>query len=369
MSGTSMDGVDGVLLVSRTGAHPRVLAHAEAAFGADLRAELFALNQSGANELHRAALAGNALSRTYAQVVENLLCQSGVPASQIRAIGAHGQTVRHQPQMHDGCGYTLQIQNPALLAELTGITVVADFRSRDVAAGGQGAPLVPRFHQALLAQPDVPVAVLNLGGIANLTVLPAAQDAGKACGGVQGFDTGPANVLLDAWCLAQTGRPYDEDGRWGAAGQVLPELLERLLAEPYFTQAPPKSTGRDLFNNDWLGRQLGPLASARAQDVQATLAELTVRTCAAALRQYANGCSTLMVCGGGARNALLMQRLQVVLGDAWRVCSTRDFGIEPQHVEAAAFAWLAQQCLDGNPGNLSAVTGAKGPRILGAVYR
>lgn len=362
MSGTSMDGVDGVLLRCSSGQRPQVVAHAEGDFDPSLRSELFALNQSGADELHRAALAANALSRLYAQVVLKLLALSGTAREQIRAVGAHGQTVRHQPQLHDGSGYTLQIQNPALLAELTGITVVADFRSRDVAAGGQGAPLVPRFHQALFAQADSSVAVLNLGGIANLTVLPPAH------GEVLGFDTGPANVLLDGWCQAQTGQPFDAQGQWAAGGNVLPALLGMLLREPYFAQHPPKSTGRDLFNSAWLQAQLAQAPSSRAQDVQATLVELTARSCAQAVHRHAAQCSTVMVCGGGERNIYLMQRLQATLGAEHRLCSTADFGVAAQHVEAAAFAWLAQQCLEGQPGNLPAVTGARGERILGAVY-
>ena len=240
MSGTSLDGIDGVL-ADFSGPRLRVTHHASAAFAPALRTELLALNTPGDNELHRAALAGNALSRAYAGVVHTLLQRSGHPASAIRAIGAHGQTVRHRPQEFDGTGYTLQLGNPALLAELTGITVVADLRSRDVAAGGQGAPLVPAFHQGVFGRPDETVLVLNIGGISNLSVLGAD-------GSVLGFDCGPGNALMDHWCQQHTGQPFDKDGAWAATGQVLPDLLAALLQEPYLHKAPPKSTGRDLFN-------------------------------------------------------------------------------------------------------------------------
>ena len=267
MSGTSLDGIDGVL-ADFSGPRLRVTHHASAAFAPALRTELLALNTPGDNELHRAALAGNALSRAYAGVVHTLLQRSGHPASAIRAIGAHGQTVRHRPQEFDGTGYTLQLGNPALLAELTGITVVADLRSRDVAAGGQGAPLVPAFHQGVFGRPDETVLVLNIGGISNLSVLGAD-------GSVLGFDCGPGNALMDHWCQQHTGQPFDKDGAWAATGQVLPDLLAALLQEPYLHKAPPKSTGRDLFNPAWLATHLQPFAQAAAADVQATSVSYT----------------------------------------------------------------------------------------------
>jgi anhydro-N-acetylmuramic acid kinase len=369
MSGTSMDGVDGVLVrLDDTAPRLQVLAHADAPFDTALRAELFALNTAGPNELHRAALAGNALVRLYAQVVAQLLRLTGVAAHQVQAIGAHGQTVRHQPQSFDGCGYTLQLNQPALLAELSGITVVADFRSRDVAAGGQGAPLVPRFHQAIFSQTGQPTALLNLGGIANLTVL-AAGAAGSVQGlaGVSGFDCGPANALLDAWCLRSRGQAFDANGDWAASGSVIPALLERCLAEPYFELGPPKSTGRDLFNDHWLAQVLLGWQDCPAQDIQATLAELTARTCADAVLRHAAGCRELVVCGGGARNIHLLARLQAMLVHLTVTTSTQH-GLDPQHVEACAFAWLARQAMLEMPGNLSQVTGARGERILGATY-
>lgn len=364
MSGTSTDGVDGVLVDFAT-PQPTVLAYAEAPFNVALRDTFLALNTSGADELHRAALAANELVRTYARVVSQLLRDAQILPAQVQAIGAHGQTVRHRPQLFDGCGYTLQLNNPALLAELTGITVVADFRSRDVAAGGQGAPLVPRFHQTLFARPDRSVALLNLGGIANLTVLPPLDPANLRL--VQGFDCGPANALLDTWCQAHTGAPFDADGAWAAGGKVNAALLQRLLAEPYFALPAPKSTGRDLFNAAWLDARLAGLPPLTPQDVQTTLTELTAQSCSQAFAQTAPNCLDMLVCGGGARNGHLMCRLQALL-PAVQVRSTQARGVDPQQVEACAFAWLARQTMTGKTGNLSQVTGARGERILGAVY-
>lgn len=360
MSGTSLDGVDGVLVDFSQGT--RVLQHASCGFNAELRAELLALNTSGGqDELHRAALAANALVRHYANVVQQLLDGSGVAANQVAAMGAHGQTVRHRPQMFDATGYTLQLNNPALLAELTGITVVADLRSRDVAAGGQGAPLVPAFHQGMFGLADQTALVLNIGGIANLSVLGSD-------GSVLGFDTGTGNALMDAWCLHHTGKAYDEGGQWAASGQVLPALLEAMLSDPYLAQVPPKSTGRDLFHTDWLEQYLQRhAAQAAAADVQATLTEFTAASCADAVQRFGKGGTELLVCGGGALNTYLMQRLAALLPGV-TVTTTAKRGLPPLEVEAAAFAWLARQCILGLPGNLASVTGARGPRILGAIY-
>lgn len=367
MSGTSLDGVDGVL-VDFSQEKPVIVIAKSSKFAPDFIKSLIALQQPGNNELHRAALAGNALARVYAQVVHALLADSGVAAREVRAIGAHGQTVRHRPCEFDGdatrgvpaTGYTLQLNNPALLAELTGIDVVADFRSRDVAAGGQGAPLVPAFHQAMFDQAGRAIGVLNLGGIANLSVL-----AGD--GSVGGFDCGPANSLIDLWCQQHTGQPFDKDGAWAASGVPLPLLLSHLLAEPYLTKAPPKSTGRDLFNTAWLTAQLQPFASAAPEDVQATLTEFTARICANDLHLHGCGAKTLIVCGGGAYNTYLLQRLQAALPGV-AVESSALHGLAPLEVEATAFAWLARQTLLRQPGNLPSVTGAWGFRVLGATY-
>lgn len=359
MSGTSLDGVDAVL-ADFSGPRCAVLRHHAAAFDTATRAELLALNTPGAHELHRAALAGNALARCYADAVRALLARHGLSAAEVRAIGAHGQTVRHRPGEFDGTGYTLQLNNPALLAELTGITVVADFRSRDVAAGGQGAPLVPAFHQHLFGQPGQGLLVLNIGGIANLSVLGAD-------GSVLGFDCGPGNALMDYWCQQHTGQPFDRDGAWAASGQVLPTLLARLQDEPFLRQPPPKSTGRDLFNPQWLEERLQHVGPAAAQDVQATLTELTVSACAASANSYQKQSDLLAVCGGGAFNRHLMARLQAQL-PGLRVDTTEAHGMPPLQVEAAAFAWLARQTLYGLPGNLPNATGARGARVLGGIY-
>lgn len=370
MSGTSLDGVDGVLAEITTG-HGRdtvrVLDHAARPLPTTLAVELLALNTpEGRNELHRAALAANGLVRVYASVVDDLLRTTGVAREVVRAIGAHGQTVRHQPgPQHEGAGgtgYTLQLNNPALLVELTGITVVADFRSRDVAAGGQGAPLVPAFHQAVFgpeAGCDDAVAVLNLGGMANLSLLRGDT--------VGGFDCGPGNALLDAWCRLHQGQPYDTGGRWAASGQVDAALLRDLLDEPFFHQAPPKSTGRDLFHLDWLQARLERHPRLSPVDVQATLTELTVRACASDLLRHAPACQRLYVCGGGALNDTLMQGLRAQLPGV-AVASTEAAGLPPLQVEAAAFAWLARKCLAGETGNLTRVTGARHARVLGAIY-
>lgn len=359
MSGTSLDGIDGVL-ARFSGNNCLVTQHASAPLAPELRAELLALNRSGSDELHRAALAANALARAYAAVVQRLLAQAGLNPEAIHAIGAHGQTVRHQPRAFDGTGYTLQLNNPALLAELTGITVVADFRSRDIAAGGQGAPLVPAFHHGVFGQAGRTVAVLNLGGISNLSLL-------QADGGVLGFDCGPANALMDFWCARHTGQPYDDRGAWARSGTPIPALLDALLAEPFLALPPPKSTGRDLFNPDWLEQRLRAARDTAAQDVQATLAEFTAQSCAQALLRHVPGCGLLIVCGGGALNTHLMERLQALLPDV-SVEDSGAHGLPPLQVEAAAFAWLARQCMHGDTASLPSVTGARGARILGAIY-
>lgn len=358
MSGTSLDGVDGVLLSFET-ERPRVMAYSTAPFTQVLTQELMALNSPGANELHRSALAANALVRVYAQVVENLLKQTKTTREQVTAIGAHGQTVRHQPQAFDGTGYTLQLNNPALLAELSGIDVVADFRSRDVAAGGQGAPLVPAFHQAMFGRANSTVALLNLGGIANITVLRPND--------VAGFDCGPGNVLMDAWCLKHLGLAYDAGGAWAASGHPHLGLLAALLAEPYLSLDAPKSTGRDLFNPAWLALHLERFAGVAPEGVQATLAELTAQSCASSVERYALGSEVLIVCGGGAFNTHLMRRLQTLL--PWLdVCDSQAKGLPPLQVEAAAFAWLARKTMQRETSSLQKVTGARGARILGSIY-
>jgi anhydro-N-acetylmuramic acid kinase len=378
MSGTSLDGVDGVV-VRWNHSGLKVLAHHHLPFDDALKAEFLKLNISGPDELHRAALAGNALAKLYAQVVQQLLTTQNLGPHQVRAIGAHGQTVRHQPLAFDGVGYSVQIQNPALLAELTGISVVADFRSRDLAAGGQGAPLVPAFHQAVFGAAAAtattkgvsgPTLVLNLGGMSNLTVIQgkaALEHDPPDSPHVLGFDCGPGNVLMDGWCQLHKGAAFDQYGRWAAQGQVHLGLLQQLLDAPFFKQSPPKSTGRDLFQMDWLHAQLEHHKALAPADVMATLTELTACVCSQDAMRCSSNAALLMVCGGGALNSHLMQRLQAHLPD-WRVCSTSEFGLPPMQVEAAAFAWLARQRLNHQTSSLQSVTGAQGARVLGSVY-
>ncbi|HEY1392401.1 MAG TPA: anhydro-N-acetylmuramic acid kinase, partial [Methylibium sp.] len=328
--------------------------------------ELLALNTPGeaaerGGELHRAALAANRLARTYAELVAQLLRDAQTGPESVLAIGAHGQTIRHRPGEFDGVGYTLQINAPALLAELSGIDVVADVRGRDVAAGGQGAPLAPILHQAIFGRPGETTAALNIGGISNLTVIPSGASA-------WGYDCGPGNALMDHWCAQHLGQPYDRDGAWAASGRMLQPLLEAALREPYFALPPPKSTGRDLFNPAWLERLLSALPQPPVPaDVQATLCELTAQCCAAGLKQHAGTARELIVCGGGAYNGELMRRLAARLPGV-KVASSAEHGLPPLQVEAAAFAWLARAHLHREPGNLVAATGARGPRVLGALY-
>ena len=362
MSGTSLDGVDGVLvdLTPRATQALSVLAHEHRPLAPGLAAELLALNTPGDNELHRAALAGNALTHVYAEVVHALLAAAELPADRVLAIGAHGQTVRHRPGEFDGTGYTMQLGNPALLAELTGIDVVADLRSRDVAAGGQGAPLVPAFHRAVFGRKGEAVSVLNIGGMANLTALHA--DASTS-----GFDCGPGNALMDLWCRENTGQAFDEGGAWAASGTVVEPLLAAMLGEPFFGLPPPKSTGRDLFHRAWLNRHLQAHGVLHPQDVQATLTELTARSCALAVLQSAGATTELLVCGGGVLNHHLMTRLRALLPTK-SVVPTDTRGLPAMQVEASAFAWLARAFCRHECANLSAVTGAAGPRRLGALY-
>jgi anhydro-N-acetylmuramic acid kinase len=355
MSGTSLDGVDAVI-ADLTDATPRVVAHAHHAFAPELHAALLALNTPGENEIDRAAIASQHLGRCYAAVVHDLLLHADISADAVRAVGIHGQTVRHRPE----AGYTVQLNAPALVAELIGIDVVADFRSRDMAAGGQGAPLVPAVHAALFTT-DQPRVIVNIGGISNLTILPA-RDASDH---VVGFDCGPGNVLLDAWTQRHLSQPFDRDGAWAAQGKVDHALLAALLAEPFFEQAPPKSTGRDLFHLRWLEQRLHGHTTTPV-DVAATLVKLTARTIAHAVIGHAPEGAGVLVCGGGARNASLMRSLAGEL--ARPVLSTQVLGIEPEHVEALAFAWLARAHVEHATGNVPSVTGARGARVLGALY-
>lgn len=364
MSGTSLDGVDAVLVsFDMPGRAVQVHGHVYQPFAPALRRDMMALNQTGPDELHRSCLAANNLSRAYADAVKSLLGLCGIQNDDVRALGAHGQTVRHRPGEFDGTGYTVQLLNAALLAELTGIDVTYDFRNRDLAAGGQGAPLVPAFHAAAFHQPGVDQAILNLGGIANVTLLAAN-------GQVMGFDCGPGNVLLDLWCERHTGSAYDKNGNWARGGNVNPRLLAVLLDEPFLLRQPPKSTGRDLFHADWLDKQLTAIpgdAPIEPRDIQATLAEFTCIVAKQAIQYAMPAAKRLLVCGGGAFNAHLMQRLADLLPNT-QVSASDTAGLPPAQVEATAFAWLAKSCLNKQPANCPTVTGANGPRILGSVH-
>ena len=353
MSGTSLDGVDAAL-VKFSGAIPNILATFYLPYPDDLRKQALKLHQEQLGEIHLAQVLANNLAHVYAQAVRAVLEQGAVPASAIRALACHGQTIRHQP----GLGYSLQLNNPALLAELSGITVIADFRSRDIAAAGQGAPLVPAFHDALFRDATQHRVILNIGGISNLTDLAPGRPT-------SGFDCGPGNLLLDAWAQQHLGKPFDEGGRWAKTGQVQTDLLARLLAHEFFALDPPKSCGREQFNLAWL---TGCLSGTEAPvDVQATLTALTAAAAQQAILHSYGSPDELYVCGGGAHNFALLRELEHRLPTT-AIKTTEALGLPADWVESVAFAWLAQRTLAGLPGNLPEVTGARGPRILGAIY-
>ena len=353
MSGTSLDGVDAIL--ADFSAKPFcILSHAHVPFDVGLRESLLALASPGFDEIERAGTLGGILAHKYAHAVQLVLLRAGTQSGEVRAIGCHGQTIRHRPAQ----GFTLQIGNPALLAELTGIPVVADFRSRDLAAGGQGAPLVPAFHAVAFADSVENRAAVNIGGIANVTLLPRNSP-------VLGFDTGPGNCLMDLWAGKHLGVAFDSDGVWAAGARPLEPLLARMLEEPFFALPAPKSSGRELFNPDWLQRFLGGHEDPQA--VQATLLELTAESIGRAIESAGPAVARVIVCGGGARNGALMRRLAEHL--APRIVEPSSArGLAEDQVEAAAFAWLAQRAIRGEAGNLPEVTGARGPRVLGALY-
>jgi len=387
MSGTSLDGVDAVLVDFQ--GSPQSLGHAFTPFEPAFKEELLRLNSASPNELHRAALASNTLARLYAQTCNGLLKRLGLPADRIQALGAHGQTVRHQPQLHDAWGYSTQLLNGSLLAELTHIDVIHDFRSRDLAAGGQGAPLVPAFHQHFFSAKQACRVILNIGGMANVSILAPSWPSSPSqtmhkeqppfsC---SGFDCGPGNVLMDAWCLRHTGQAYDAHGQWAQTGRTHEALLSSFLSEPFFKLPPPKSTGRDLFNETWLDAHLtGPFAQLPKEDVQATLCALSAQSIVSSVDAFFQDAPHLhlqgtsidmVVCGGGAYNLALVQEIRA---RAHLFASLRDMkllnsdalGVAPEQVESYAFAWLARQRVLGLSANLPQATGAKGPRILGS---
>jgi anhydro-N-acetylmuramic acid kinase len=356
MSGTSLDGIDVALVDFNNGAH--LIAHGHRRLPSGLTDMLLALSQSNAPvSLEQVGQLETLLGEAFAEAVMAFCAEHRLAPESIRAIGSHGQTLRHDPKAE--IPYTLQFGDANIIAERTGITTVADFRRRDVAAGGQGAPLVPAFHAALFGEDDRDRVVVNIGGIANITLLPGN-------GRVSGFDCGPGNGLMDAWCRRHWNIAFDAEGRKAALGAPDSELLERLLSDPWLMLPPPKSTGRDYFQLDWLdyhlqGLQLSP------ESVLCTLNVLTARAIADAIQLHGGITESVYVCGGGVHNTLLMQNLQSLL--PCPVQSTTALGVDPDYVEAMAFAWLAKQCLDSRSGNVVEVTGASGPRILGAIFQ
>lgn len=357
MSGTSMDGIDAAV-VAFDDAEIRLVAALNHPWPEDLAARLQALARPGADTVDHLGATDSEAGETFAQAARAVMAEAGLAASRVRAIGSHGQTIRHRPQ--GPSPFTLQIGDPTRIAEGCGVTTVADFRRRDIAAGGEGAPLVPAFHAAVFRHATEHRVVLNIGGIANITVLPAL-------GRVVGFDTGPGNRLLDDWSQLHTGRPYDEAGTWGATGTPSAALLDALLADPYFDRSPPKSTGTEHFNLEWVRRLAPGLPDLAPADAQASFAELTARTVASAIERHAPATDRLLVCGGGSHNEDLMARIGFRL-PSLSVETTTDHGVDADWVEAMAFAWLARETLENRPGNLPEVTGAKGPRVLGAIY-
>ncbi len=359
MSGTSLDGIDAVALdLSQT--TPRIIFTHSHEIPPPLHQAILALCSPGNNEIDRMGELDQQLGTLFAEASLALIKKSDLNAQQIRAIGSHGQTIRHRP--NQSIPFTLQIGNGAVISELTGITTVTDFRSRDIAAGGEGAPLVPAFHSHVFDTPDERRCIVNIGGIANITYL-----AGNSSEEVIGFDSGPGNLLLDYWCKSTLGKSFDENGQFGCSGEVNTYLLDSLLSDNYFSLSAPKSTGRELFNETWLHGHLTHAQNIAPQDVQATLAELTALSISKAVKDYAPDTKAVYVCGGGTHNCLVMERLARHLSPII-VNSSEKIGLHPDWVEACAFAWLAKQTINNLPGNLPAVTGAKHPAVLGAIY-
>lgn len=360
LSGTSADGIDAAV-VDFSQNQPQVVATHYSPYSNELKTNILDLCQPGENEIQRLGELDALLGKEFARVVQELLKKYVISAEHIKAIGSHGQTVRHFPHLPHR--FTLQIGDPNTIAAETGITTVADFRRRDMALNGQGAPLVPGFHHYVLASNETNRAIVNIGGIANVTLFSL-----KKPNTIVGFDSGPGNVLLDAWIKKHENKTHDEAGAWGAKGTVNAELLQILLADPYFQLPPPKSTGREHFNLNWLEEQLQKFGKPiSAVDVQATLVELTARSIITAIRNYLPE-GEILICGGGVHNAHLLARLRGLALPHFGVDSTKKYGIDPDWVEAMAFAWLARQTLNKQPGNIPSVTGAKNPTILGGVY-
>ncbi len=361
MSGTSADAIDAALVDLSDSA--TLIAHHSQKLTPELRQRIHKLCTPGDDEIDQMGMLDVELGQHFAQTTLQLLQKTNLAASDIVAIGSHGQTIRHRPPSSCSQAFTLQIGDPNTIAELTGITTVADFRRRDMAAAGQGAPLVPAFHRAIFQSHKADRAIVNIGGMANITWLP--KDLSDA---VIGFDTGPGNVLMDGWILAHCQQPYDQNGAWAASGTPIAALLDELLLHPFFAQQPPKSTGRESFNHTWLETTLEKLGKTfDPADIQATLLELTARSIAQCLNGMSDGYKEVYICGGGAYNSQLMLRLSALINNG-ELASTETLGIAPEWIEAMAFAWLAQQTLQHKPGNLRAVTGARRDVILGGVY-
>ncbi len=361
MSGTSADSADAVLASIPDSGSVQIEQTVSRPFADDLRKQIFALSTAGENEIERMGALDYRLACEFAECVKSLLAKSGLKANDITAIGSHGQTLRHHP--NNTPPFSLQIGNPSVIAEFTGITTVADFRARDIAAGGQGAPLVPVFHAAAFRSDAATRVIINIGGFANISILPAEPGQN-----VTGFDTGPGNTLLDAWIDENKGLDFDENGAWSAKGTVEPELLKRLLSDPYFDRQPPKSTGKEHFNLNWLQAKIAAMQSKpAAENVQATLVAFTTISITNAIKAHASDCEQAYVCGGGSHNRVLMESLAQNLAPI-KVATTAKLGIDPDWVEALAFAWLAKQTIEGKAGNLPSVTGAKHAVILGGIY-
>lgn len=350
MTGTSLDGIDGVLTSFKNYRNTIQLP-----FPKKLRNELISLQSKGFDEIHRSAIVSNEIAYLYSDCVSKLLKNENINPSEVKAIGAHGQTIRHQPQF----GYTKQIINSALLAELSGIDVISDFRSRDIAAGGQGAPLVPAFHNEFFSTQDQTTLILNIGGISNITILRPKSK-------IIGFDTGPGNILMDEWIYKNKNQTFDDQGNWARSGSVIPELLNLMLGESYLSTSPPKSTGRELFNSIWLEKKISKFKESQPQNIQATLSKFTAISISDAIKLYAPDAKKLYVCGGGAFNSFLIQEIDSLLNIS--LSTTEDFGISPKFVESVAFAWLASIFCKRLKGSITSVTGAKGPRILGSLH-
>ena len=356
MSGTSLDGIDAVL-ADFNSQPPSLLNTFYQPYSNNLRKQILDLHQSGKNELHLASMLSNKLAHCYAKAVISLLTKHKIKSKSVAAIGCHGQTVRHCPQPE--FSYSIQLGNAALLAELTGITVVADFRSRDIAAGGQGAPLVPGFHQLMFQDPKINRVIINIGGISNITSLAPNTK-------VMGFDCGPGNLLMDSWCQRHLETTYDKNGKWADSGKVIPELLEKLISLKFFSTPPPKSTGREMFNLAWLENHLS--GNEKPEDVQATLLQLTSTAITNAIWAWFPDTTEIYLCGGGARNKALSSKIQISLPGK-KVAPTDALGANADWLEAFAFAWLAKQAIQRVPSSLPSVTNAKGERILGAIYQ